>query len=40
MEDYFTASTIYKDFTDPIVSTFLAAGQLEFTYVNVDEATV
>jgi outer membrane receptor protein involved in Fe transport len=35
-----SASAFYKDFSDPIVSTFLAAGQLEFTYVNVEEATV
>ncbi len=35
-----SVSAFYKEFTDPIVSTFLPAQQLEFTYVNVPSATV
>ena len=35
-----SASTFYKEFRNPIVSTYLPAQQIEFTYVNVPKATV
>ncbi len=35
-----SVSGFYKSFRNPIVSTFLATQQLEFSYVNVDQAMV